>query len=288
MSMIYTATVQVTLPHLVRCAHCGTEYVYERQLTGAGSCESSLFTSEATAKKTAEEAARAELDRRAGKIDGFDPVPCRHCHRYQPYMHEKIATKRFEALKTTANVCIAIGIFATFAGFIAWNAVAKADQWIAILIGVGGLALTSAGIALRSTTAKKIREYDPNEERLGERKRLAAERATLRENYEEVQAIRVREIYKAYQNARSSTRWRGGKQEDMEPLIVGWWVSPALFINGGVIAIQIAENATVMAAVPPDTEHGSVLDAEPDSPTIEQFQVRVLAMRVHPDEYRLE
>jgi hypothetical protein len=164
--------------------------------------------------------------------------------------------------------------------------------------------VTVLGFALRQRMHRLIANYDPNEENAAEREDKAAERTYLPEAFDELQATRVRELYHNHtgspviatarkpwedENTPASNPWaKEPASRSSEPLIVTWWVAPLMFLEGGSIAIQLSATEQVTVAVPENAKPGDVLDLQAPPPSVTPFQVRLMAIRVHPDEMRLE
>ncbi len=84
----FTATRKGSLPKVVPCENCSTEYVYvlKREATGVGT---SLYNvNQQGAADHAESAAEDTLKTILEK--DFDPVPCPVCGHYQRYMFPKV------------------------------------------------------------------------------------------------------------------------------------------------------------------------------------------------------
>jgi hypothetical protein len=82
--MKHTAILEGSAPILVRCEHCGLEYVYTAERAARGEATALHFMSGSAAQAVAcQEASKALL---AELTYACDPVPCPSCGCYQALM----------------------------------------------------------------------------------------------------------------------------------------------------------------------------------------------------------
>ncbi|MBN9122509.1 MAG: hypothetical protein J0I06_25750 [Planctomycetes bacterium] len=287
MSTQYTATVEAKVPQLVHCTHCDFRFIYEMVVSGTGSGETGLFRNAADARTAAKEKALARLSRRLNKPTLCEAIPCPKCYRYQSYMHRVAARERYTDYGCLALpfgvLCAAVVCVAA----ICWNRYPDTRS-VAALAGVAAVAVWLAARSALTILRLRIEEYDPNTQELSGRERLADKRAVLLADFDAAQAKRVRREYKKYAEAVRTPRWGGSSFEVPEPLVADWWFTPSVMLNGGSVVIDLPGGESVTVHVPEDCLPGEVLDVHTSSREVLPFQVRVLAIRVHPDEQRLE
>jgi hypothetical protein len=155
-------------------------------------------------------------------------------------------------------------------------------------VGIGSVGAWLFGYGFLIMHRRRIVRYDPNDEPLSRREEYAAERAVRLADFDDAQALRVRREYKRHTKAVRNPRWAGKSFDVPEPLVVEWWFTPSMMLNGGSTTIELSESESVTVHVPEDTPPGELLDVHPSSRDVIPFQVRVIPMRVHPDEQRLE
>ncbi len=287
MPIRYTTTVEVKIPQLVHCIQCDCKFIYEMAVTGIGCDDTGLFQSGAEARASATGKAQASLNRRLSKPMLCEAIPCPKCYRYQPYMHIVAARERFTDYRflvlPLGLLCAAVASVAT----ICWFQYPD-TQPIAMPAGLATLAVWFVGGVTLDLLRKRIERYDPNTQELSQREALAEKRTVSPTDFDATQAKRVRREYKEYFAAMKNPRWGGSSFEVPQPLVVEWWFTSSIMLNGGSIVIDLPGGESATFHVPEDTLPGEVLDVHASSQSVLPFQLRVLAIRSHPDEQRLE
>jgi hypothetical protein len=277
MQIEFTATVTGSVPQLVRCAHCAEPYVYEMQRSATGTVSGRADPREREDNRArAEERAREKLEDEFRDLDQCDPVPCRHCHRYQRYMFRAAADRKYLDHTRSSGCLVLLGLVAAVVGgFVAADK--PHYRLIALLAAVAGVAVLILGglYALQVRRLKAV--YDPNAERPEVREKDAAAHANTLAEYEQRQAVRVRRAYYEHLDAKNP-----------KPLVVTLWVEPTVLINGGTLSLDLSDRDRVTVTVPEDTRPGKVLRVTVASGTPAPFKVRVVPFGVHPGEVRLD
>jgi hypothetical protein len=288
MSVQYTATVKVVIPQLVHCVHCNCKFVYEMTVEGYETVETGLFTGDKAARAAAEKGARDHLDRQLDNPELCHAIPCRSCFRYQPYMYKMVGQSRYDDMGCLGYPLVVLGFLAAVGSGVACIFV-KDDRPILIGVALVGLLVWLGGYLVLKRMHALVAEYDPNEHDLEGRKKRAAERALTLVAYDEMQAERVRKAYNEHREAPHTKPWQQGNPfADSEGLVVEWWVEPSMFSNSGAISIRLDGNEHVTVLVPDDAKPGDLFHPRRDTPNVIPFQVRLVPIRVHPDEQRLE
>jgi hypothetical protein len=274
--LVHTARVQALVPQLVRCVHCDTEYVYEMKRVGRGTAESDLFFGKESARKTAEETARQLLAAKLQDPEACDPVPCPACFLFQPYMRTVSAYKKYGQALAFLGTMIFLGgaVLATAIALLLFGPGEEDVYWF----GGGGLCILLPSVGFLRFTYWLIAKHDPNNLPIEKREDLAAKRAIPRALFEDKQRIRVQEAYTKY-----ASQLKRGRARAIE-----LWLVPSAFLNGSTISFELSETEEIELVVPPETEPGTVLTTRGTRGFPPPVEVRVLAIRVHPDEMRLE
>jgi hypothetical protein len=278
----FQATIEGTVPQLVQCVHCNERYIYEMRRTGSGSAES---VSEKWAQQRAEGLARKRLEAKLGP-DACDPVPCRRCLRYQPYMRAVAARRKYGVWGRLAwAVIVPAGLVAVMA--VAVTVGHPGERSVAIGVGLVALgALASAG-ALLVRVRRLMATYEPDREPEHVRRPLSARGMTVAD-YNERQAVRVREAYRERDEPLMTRFLKHGRLPAEGPLVIGLWVEPSLFTNGGVVPIVLSDTDEVAVSVPVGANPGETYDVAVVRGRPVPFKVRITPIRVHPAEVRLE
>jgi hypothetical protein len=296
MSMQYNATVKVQIPQLVHCVHCDCKYIYEMARTGQGSAQcGSDSRSQEAAKRAAERAALDHLDSKLQSAEACDPVPCRNCFCHQPYMRAVSAKKKYGEWGCAAWALIVGGIGILAVCTTVWFKSPR-DRTVALGGALIGLGITVGGAGFLFIQRRLLATHDPDRAPEEERRRLARQRTMSLADFNEVQAMRIRTAYQEHVSAPPTRSWKGtgnpwaetASKSGPEPLVVGLWVEPALFIEGGVVPIKLSETDSVTLNVPPDAKPGEAYDVVVERGNPVPFKVRITPIRVHPGEMRLE
>jgi hypothetical protein len=194
-------------------------------------------------------------------------------------MFSLVGYGRYDNMGCVCYSLIALGLLLLVSS--AGYAVFVSASYVALGLAVGGVAAWLIGWLILQRMHWLVKQYNPNEERLDERKRIAKARAFLLPEFDAIQATRVGGSY--YQYRKSPTR-----SDRRKPLVTEWWLPPSIFVNGGTFSFVVLDDERFTVQVPDDAEPGDVVDARPDNPDSEPFRLRLLAMRAHPDEQRLE
>lgn len=304
MSTEYTATVKAVVPQLIHCVSCNFKSVYEQTVTGRHTVESGFLTSEATAQATAEQGARDHLMARLNDPELCNAIPCRHCYRYQPYMHKLVAQSRYNTVGCMFGYLpLVLGVLVALV-FGVLSLVMKDERRVSGIVAGGGLLGVLAGCLVLRRVKSFVAAYDPNEHDLDKRKKLAEERALPPQTYDEMQTATVRDAYNAHVRAHAARPWAGGapaaarpprpwarnaeQPDDPNELIVSWYVEPALFSTGGAISVSLSATSHATVLFPDTAQPGDTFPARADTPNVHPFKLRLLPIRVHPEEQRLE
>lgn len=282
-----TSTVEAKLPQLVHCVNCDCKFVYEMTVTGIGCDTTGLFKDEDAARASARELAQASLCRRLKNAPLCEAIPCPKCYRYQPYMSGAAARERFIDLRGFA---LPLGILCTAVVCVAassWFAYADLKS-VAVIAGAVACGVWLFGRAALALLQFRVNRYDPNTQELSGRERLAEKRSTPLEDFDADQAKNVRKEYRKYADAVRVPKWGATSFVVPDPLVVGWWFTSSVMLNGGYVVIDLPDGDSVTVHVPEDCPPGEVLDIHPSSSDVLPFQIRVQALPTHPDEQRLE
>ncbi|MBM3979990.1 MAG: hypothetical protein FJ304_06845 [Planctomycetes bacterium] len=273
----YTAKIELAVPCLVHCKNCDCRFVYERQFSGAGRADTLWSGSDDRTRQTAEAQARDDLVEMLSHIDIYDPVPCPQCFHYQPYMFAQVGYGRYDNLGCVCYPLIVLGVLLVV-GAIGYAVLGSAAT-VAYVLATSGVVSWLVGWALLQRLHRLVKAYDPNEERpLDERKHIAGARAIVLADYDARQARRVSEAYRA----------RGPDHGDREGFVTEWWLPSAVFLNGGIFTVAFSDSELFTVRVSDEAEQGDVVDARPTNPRTGPFRLRLLEMRVHPEEMRLD
>ena len=276
----YTAKIELAVPCLVHCKNCDCQFVYERQFSGAGRADTLWSGSDERTRQTAEDQARDDLTEMLSHIEIYDPIPCPQCFHYQTYMFSQVGYGRYDGMGCVCYSLIFLGLL-LLVGAVGY-AVFAGTSPVAFGLAAGGVLVWFVGWLVLQRMHRLVKQYDPNTERpLDERKHIAGARAILLPEYDAQQAARVG---RAYQQHRTT----GARSGRREPLVAEWWLPPAVFVNGGTFSVVLSDSEQFTVQVSDDAEPGDVVDVRPVEPHAEPFRLRLLVMRVHPDEMRLE
>jgi hypothetical protein len=199
-------------------------------------------------------------------------------------------------------ILIGAGIFAYFL---------PQARLVLLCVCGGGVAMSLLGGLLMRRAARLAATFEPNEHDLEKRKRKAGKRAKSLEEHDAIQSEQVGREYRRYAKYMRKKSRRGEDQqeppeentpvvkkpwESVEPekeqddgsLVVTWWATPSLFLNGGTIQIALPDASPVTVEVPENAKPGILLALRQPPPGVIPFKVRVIPTRVHPDEQRLE
>ncbi|HJZ55161.1 MAG TPA: hypothetical protein VKE74_09395 [Gemmataceae bacterium] len=278
----YTATIELDVPCLVHCKNCDCRFVYERRFSGTGQAGTVMLVGQDRTRQVVEKRARDDLAEMLSHLDIYAPVPCPQCFHYQPYMFSQVGYARYDNIGCVCYPLIFLGLVLLV------GAIAYAVNWSTSALAIG-LAATGGVLWLVSWLMDKRRDwlvtqYNPNEEKpLDERKRVADARAILLPEYDARQTARIGNAYQKYLAANAGP----GKRE---PLVTEWWLPSSVFVNGGTFSIVLPDDERFTVRVSDDAKPGDVVDASPTNPQAEplRLRLRLLEMRVHPDELRLE
>lgn len=277
-NVTYKATIEVAIPCLVCCRNCDCQFVYESRYSGQGEADTLFSGSEQHTRKKAEKKARDDLNEMLSNFDLYEPVPCPKCFHYQPYMFPQVGYGRYDNLGCVTFAFQFLG-FLVFVGAIIYGLI-TGFPLLAYILGVGGAAGLLFGWMLNRRRERLVAVYNPNEEMpLAERQKIADARAFLLAEYDAEQADRAGEEYAHYRTTNPGSR---------EPLVVAWWLPSAVFANGGTITIAIQRGPRFTANVPDTASLGDVIDTRAVGAGGTPLQLRLLEMRVHPDELRLD
>ncbi len=279
----HTATVRVTTPTLVRCIYCQTAYIYEFTQAGYGYAESGLVFGKRTAKNTAMTEAQEALRRKLEKPGGCAPVPCPECLRFQPYMRETAARRKYRQVQALAWTCF---VFVLILGcfMVPFVTLPKGDHERSVLpslVALGGGA-TLLGIGILLLHAHLVARYDPNDMPESSRQALRAQRSMRPDRFQEIQRRRTEESFRGFNQAISRLKVPDEKVRRFPPFIFDVWVTPAFLASGGALAVVSPMGHSSSLDIPPGSAPGGVypLPATPLHPV--KFAVRVRTFRIHP------
>jgi hypothetical protein len=295
MSVRYTAKVEAVIPQLVHCTYCDCKFIYEMTVTGYGFGDSGYKWTDAgtrkaekQARKASEKNARKHLKRQLNRRGLCDAVPCAECYRYQPYMEQLLQGKQYTGMGCLAAIIFLMAVTFVFGGVKFLTESRAYSKMLgcfamALVVGLVGFAVLRLMYWMQS-------RYDPNEEEeLASRSARADERTMSLEEYNKEQLRRVRSAYDNYTTAtQDKPRRKGQRKENSESLILDWWVLPSAFLEETTLSIEVVEGEFATVVVPEDMEPGSVLEPEIDDTILVPFEVRIMAMYVHPDEAQEE
>ena len=166
----------------VTCEQCQAEYVYSLQREASGEGTSWLFLDDEGASERAERRARAAMDK--ALREECDAVPCPACGWYQAPMQTMLRAQYRSWMLWLGGTLLVVTFFAGLVLYVNYvsihgpNPRATFIAWMIVGLGVpGGIGL----IALRKILSAG---FDPNLQDLESRKRLGAERALLRPEFE--------------------------------------------------------------------------------------------------------
>lgn len=288
MSMLYTATVKVLIPQIVRCAHCDESFIYEMTRTGTGQATCGTDKrSQAHAKTVAERVARKNLEAEFERNGPCDPVPCRKCFRHQPYMAAEAAKRHYRHNRVAAWVATGLGVGMVALGAFIY-ATGRENETSGLFIGGVGAVFALLGIVFAALHKPLVANYDPDKAPLLERKRIARERAMTPSQFRDIQMMRLRDAYDAYQNTFPASRWRAGKEVEITALATTLWVEERSFTYGERVTIKLSAADAVAVVIPEDANPGDECAVEVLSGTPVPFKVRVQPIGIHPDEPRDE
>lgn len=271
----YSARTDIHIPHLVRCVNCECRYIYDRHFEGRAEGRSS--------PERAEEKAREDLAEMLSHFDICDPVPCPQCFRYQSYMFSQVGYGAYDNMGCVSFLLDGLGISALL-GAAGYAAFVSASGVAVGLAAGGGLALL-IGVLIERRRGQLVKLYNPHEEdTLDKRKHVADARAILVPEYDTRQTTRVNDEYRRHRE-KAERNSRGEPKQ----FVAEWYLDPPVFIHGGAFSIALPGHKAITVQVPENTELGHVFDVRPTREAnpfgVRVSRVRVLAMRIHPDEY---
>jgi hypothetical protein len=260
---VQNVTLEVELPTLVNCEHCGTEYIYQLKLVGGGSA-SILSRGSTGALDAAESQARKGLQQQL--IHRQDVVPCPKCFHYQPHMYRAAGMRRFQWLM----VFVVVGVLVAFAGFgfylvsrIDNTPDNRANRLPALLVGLTGLALCLGGAGVQRLLAGR---YDPNTQSERQRAAVAGEKAQTFERFQKHAAGRI------HSGHRDRSQWTAGKSGP--PFDFEVWLKEEDVVEERPVEIPLPRGQPVTASLDPDTEPGTVVIVNSANGT-ESYRVKV-------------
>lgn len=217
---------------LVRCVHCGQEYVYiarrEFRATGVASGREDMPEVESRVTNRA----RSNLDRVLDRA--VDPVPCPGCYLYQPHMIEvdrvtRAGHQRRQGM-ITALVLLILGLIV-----VVWAPFFGSGVWS--ILGLISLIASVAALAISFIRAHRTgTKYDPNQRREVDRATHADSRAVRRAVFETVQQEYVGKQFTALVSSLKPREWHDPNPEYEFEV----WVS----------ADQIPRGETIMVPLP--------------------------------------
>ncbi len=176
---VYTVESSGSIVKFVTCVHCGVEYVYSMKRRAKGRAEGVALIGDATTADNAKEKSQLALSKKL--LKSCDAVPCPKCAMYQPEMLAKLRHVRHNWMRRWARNLLYVGaalfvvkgirILGEMDGWLPWSAVFAV--WLAVP-------------ALLVTRNLRARGFDGNQTDLARRQNIAAQRATLREEYERI------------------------------------------------------------------------------------------------------
>ncbi len=300
MSTEYTATVKVVVPQLVHCVSCDFKSVYEQTVTGRHTVETGLLTGDASAQAAAEQGARDYLMARLNDPELCNAIPCRNCYRYQPYMCKLVAQSRYNTVGCMFGYLpIVLGILVALV-FGVMTLFMKDERLVSGITAGGGLVAVMVGWLVLRRIKRFVAAYDPNEHDFGKRKALAEQRALAPHVYDEMQTASLCDAYNERVSAQQSRPWAATAPQQSRPwakdaapddpteLIVTWYAEPATFSTGGAVSIRLSATMHVTVLIPDTATPGDEFPVRADTPNVQPFKVRLLPIRVHPEEQRLD
>jgi len=176
----YTATMSATVPKLVKCEQCSTDYVYHLKRKAVGEGTSLLFLNNKGAKGSAQAEARKRLLKVLAR--SCEPVPCPACGHVQEHMIPRARQLRCRwvgkaALYLFPSGCLlglaAAGVLTltmSNAGREGWTASYVIWMIIGAMAGLTAAAGVIASLVLPVWRYFSCRRYDPNTEKVEVRK----------------------------------------------------------------------------------------------------------------------
>jgi hypothetical protein len=149
-------------------------------------------------------------------------------------------------------------------------------------LGGLGVVVFLLGFGLWRLGHHMLKNFTPDNLPLIERKRTAEERTWS------LAAFAMYQESKAQSDFQKHVTERRALPSGPEPYEFVLWLAPTCFINGGEIPFKLPTGHPATLTLAEDTEQGTVLDVPQSAGDTKPFRVRVFAMRVHPDEQRLE
>jgi hypothetical protein len=207
-------------------------------------------------------------------------------------MCELMGQRKYEGWRYLGYFLIAGGIIAALIAGVIWTDLKTAhDTKVWTLLG--GLAAVVVGTATVFVERWFRGRYDPNNRRLADRKRRAADRSISLEDYDALQHIRLRTTYLKYveehvaESKKVQKRTGDADEKDGSP-VIAWWVLSSVFLYGGTISFKLSDDDQATLVIPEDAKQGSILDLATHTPGVLSFRVCVYAINVHADETRME
>jgi hypothetical protein len=288
MANSFVAVVKVTVPQLAQCVHCDTHFVYLMKRSGAAESSGFVHPSDDAARAAAEAYARAELDRKLNNPELCDVVPCPNCWRFQPYMRAVSAERIYSESRLLA---IAASLLGTLFSVVAGVAIATGRDSAAGVYWLGGigLAIAAFGFLFGLYTARRKRTHDPDLFPLEKRKSMGEGRTIQLAGFDKYQEVRTATAFQEHRQDRwRNTPWGKAREVPTEPFVFVWWLEPTHFLNGTRVQMALPTGRAITIDLPADAQPGweYIVPTTADDP--EPFRVQFLAMRVHPDELRLD
>ncbi|VTT97858.1 unnamed protein product [Gemmataceae bacterium] len=272
----HTATVRVTTPTLVRCIHCQTAYIYEFTQAGYGYAESGLIFGKRSAKNAAMTEAQEALRRKMERPGGCAPVPCPGCLRFQPYMRETAARRKYRQVQALAWTCfVFVLILGCFMVPIVTLPTGDHERRVLPnLVALGG-GVSLLGVVILLIHAHLVARYDPNNMLEWSRKLICSQRAMRPERFQEIQQRRTEESFRGFNQAISRLKVPDEKVRRFPPFILDVWVTPAFLASEGALTVVSPMGHSSTLDIRPGIAAGDVypLPATPLHPV--KFAVRL-------------
>jgi len=177
---VHTTTISKTVTRLVKCEHCGIEFVYFMELEAEGRANSPYFLAEKSAKKSASQKAHRQMDVQVAK--SFDSIPCPGCFLYQKYMYETARSGANSVSLFTGCSSLFLGCLLAGGLRILYESIQADWMWYA---AVALMAIFLVPVAWQlAVIVKRSINFDPNTESEDNRKRIAQEQAVERHAFE--------------------------------------------------------------------------------------------------------
>ncbi|MBY0456161.1 MAG: hypothetical protein K2V38_02365 [Gemmataceae bacterium] len=264
---VYYATIETSIPHLVVCENCKTEYIYELKRGATG--ESSGGPE--TAKKKAWTSLLNQL------LNACDPVPCMECLHYQDHMRETAAKRKYVWLEHLASISAVTAFFALVVLAIGWYIIRqepeKNSQFYEITGAITGISAILA-IVLYCLSSYLCARYDPNATREEVRRQIAVKRAMTVKGYRDKLAARMRVGYEKHLTEMAKKR-----RSERSDFVIEVWLKEEELTGKSPIVVSLPDGATAQLYLGPDMEDGSDYPLESDAGKRLPFVARVSRFR---------